>query len=192
MSARDDILTKIRENIAPTQHLPEIATTDNYGGDLGDKYAVQASLMGSSVVNFSSRDSINKYLQENFGNYKTISFSDLFPSTIKIKKPPRAEQLSEIETTIVESQIGVAENGTVWIADQVCDLRAAPFICQHLVVLLSKQNIVHDMHDAYHHLSDKTFEFGSWIGGPSKTADIEQTLVIGAQGAKQMIIILYP
>ena len=192
MSARNEILTKIRENIAPTQELPKIEVTDNFDGDLGDKYAVQASLMGSTVVNVAARDSIKKYLHDNVEGGEIISFCDLFPSTLKIERPPGAGHLSAIETTIVESQMGVAENGTVWISDQVCSLRVAPFICQHLIVLLSKQNIVRDMHDAYQHLSDKTFEFGSWIGGPSKTADIEQTLVIGAQGAKQMTVILYP
>lgn len=96
-------------------------------------------------------------------------------------------------TLLVESTLGVAENGSVWLAEDALPGRVAPFACEHLCVLLSKDDLVATMHHAYQRLTAKGNGkaglsmpgFGVFIAGPSKTADIEQTLVIGAQGSKQ-------
>ena len=47
------------------------------------------------------------------------------------------------------------------------------------------------MHAAYQQLNGQNFDYGLFLSGPSKTADIEQSLVIGAQGAMSLTVILY-
>ena len=37
---------------------------------------------------------------------------------------------------------------------------------------------------------DSRYNFGTFISGPSKTADIEQALVIGAQAARGVTVVL--
>lgn len=46
------------------------------------------------------------------------------------------------------------------------------------------------MHQAYKKLSSNAIDFGVFISGPSKTADIEQSLVIGAHGALSLSVFL--
>jgi L-lactate dehydrogenase complex protein LldG len=97
--------------------------------------------------------------------------------------------LEMIEIAIVEAEFGVAENGAVWISDKYLPHRALPFITQNLALVIPRKALVNNMHDAYERLSDTT-GWGCFIAGPSKTADIEQSLVIGAHGARSMVIFL--
>ncbi|MNW08326.1 Lactate utilization protein C [compost metagenome] len=46
------------------------------------------------------------------------------------------------------------------------------------------------MHEAYQKIADSVYGFGTFIAGPSKTADIEQSLVLGAHGPKNMTVFI--
>jgi L-lactate dehydrogenase complex protein LldG len=46
------------------------------------------------------------------------------------------------------------------------------------------------MHDAYAQIGENEYGFGAFIGGPSKTADIEQALVMGAHGPITMTVFI--
>ena len=93
------------------------------------------------------------------------------------------------DLAIVSGKIGVAENGAVWIEQDVKS-RAVYFIAEKLVILLDKENIVSNMHEAYDKIDTGEYGFGVFISGPSKTADIEQALVMGAHGARDVMVIL--
>ena len=84
------------------------------------------------------------------------------------------------DLAIVSGKIGVAENGAVWIEQDV-KLRAVYFIAEKLV---------NNMHEAYEEIDTGEYGFGVFISGPSKTADIEQALVMGAHGARDVMVIL--
>ena len=82
-----------------------------------------------------------------------------------------------------------AENGAVWIEQDVKQ-RAIYFIAEKLVILLNKNKIVNNMHEAYKLIDTGEYGFGTFISGPSKTADIEQALVMGAHGARDVMVVL--
>jgi L-lactate dehydrogenase complex protein LldG len=46
------------------------------------------------------------------------------------------------------------------------------------------------MHQAYERIGNQEYGFGTFIAGPSKTADIEQSLVLGAHGARGLTVFL--
>jgi L-lactate dehydrogenase complex protein LldG len=93
-----------------------------------------------------------------------------------------AVDLASIDYTFVKGQIAVTENGAIWVSDKNIINRLIPFICQHLILVIEEKNIVADMHEAYASIQINNDGYGVFISGPSKTADIEQSLVIGAHG----------
>ena len=102
-------------------------------------------------------------------------------------KDPRS--LAGTDIAIVRGAFGVAENGAVWIP-RTFRHKALLFIPEALVILLDRTQIVCTMHEAYSREDFDTYDFGSFIAGPSKTADIEQALVIGAHGPRDVSVIL--
>jgi L-lactate dehydrogenase complex protein LldG len=91
---------------------------------------------------------------------------------------------------VLEGKFGVAENGAVWIADENLPQRILPYITKDLVLVIERESLVDNMHDAYSQIDNFNEGFGAFIAGPSKTADIEQALVIGAQGPMSMTVLL--
>ena len=91
---------------------------------------------------------------------------------------------------MVRGRLGVAENGAVWI-DECGRHRALLFIAEALVIVLDRNAVVDNMHQAYAALEEaEAPSFGTFISGPSKTADIEQALVFGAHGARSIVVVL--
>ncbi len=99
-------------------------------------------------------------------------------------------ELETLDYCVAPGEFGVAENGAVWVSQKAVPLRAALVIPQHLVLVVPADEIVANMRDAYARLVPGDDAFGVFISGPSKTADIEQSLVIGAHGARSMTVVL--
>ena len=97
-------------------------------------------------------------------------------------------QLEPVEFAISAGQFGVAENGAIWLTDRGVPHRAIFFIVQHLALVISAESIVDNMHQAYQRIAFPGAEFGVFIAGPSKTADIEQSLVLGAHGPRSLTV----
>ena len=98
--------------------------------------------------------------------------------------------LENVDVAVLRAHFGVAENGSCWITEDLLAERVLPFITQHLVLIINKKDIVPDMHAAYARIADAQYGFGTFIAGPSKTADIEQSLVLGAHGPRSMMVFL--
>ena len=101
-----------------------------------------------------------------------------------------AHPLAGLDVLVCPGELGVAENGAVWLGESGMGPRAAPFLTQHLVLVLDRSVIVPDMHAAYDSLDVAREGYGVFVAGPSKTADIEQALVIGAHGPRSLTVLL--
>jgi L-lactate dehydrogenase complex protein LldG len=99
--------------------------------------------------------------------------------------------LDNLNLVVLEGQVAVAENAAIWFDEAALGIRALPFITLNVVAILSARNLVGTMHEVYKRI-DLDTGFGTFIAGPSKTADIEQSLVIGAHGSKTMTVFLLP
>ena len=97
---------------------------------------------------------------------------------------------ADTDVFVCEAVLGVAENGAVWLPLSRLRHRSALFLATNVIVVLDQARIVGNLHDAYAAIDVAADGFGVFVSGPSKTADIEQALVIGAHGAKSLTILL--
>jgi L-lactate dehydrogenase complex protein LldG len=107
---------------------------------------------------------------------------------VALKDP---HELEGLDVAIIAGEFGVAENGAVWVPEASLGPHRAIFVlAEHLVLVVPADQIVHNMHQAYDRIRFEGLDFGTFISGPSKTADIEQALVIGAHGARSCALFL--
>ena len=98
--------------------------------------------------------------------------------------------LASVDFAVCAGRFAVAENAAIWVTDERLHQRAVLFIAQHLALVVPENELVNNMHEAYERLSFEGNAFGCFVSGPSKTADIEQSLVIGAHGARSLTVFL--
>jgi L-lactate dehydrogenase complex protein LldG len=110
--------------------------------------------------------------------------------TLELASVPDPHALQDLDVAVLRGEFAVAENGAVWLEGRTLHHRAVFVITDHLVLVVGKDEVVSDMHEAYARLEGRERGYGLFISGPSKTADIEQALVIGAQGARSCTVLL--
>ena len=192
MTARDKILAAVKNNQPPSQALP---ATENFASiqyvDVAEKFIKVLEAIGGKIVIINSLDDVNEYILEYFDTDKNIitTMEDL-PGIKKLDASVDAHQLANIELAILPALFAVAENGAVWLTEKEMKIRAMPFICQQLAVVVNKKDIINNMQEAYGIIAQKEYAFAAFIAGPSKTADIEQSLVLGAHGPGNMIVFI--
>jgi L-lactate dehydrogenase complex protein LldG len=108
--------------------------------------------------------------------------------TVREMDDPHAGE--DVDFFVAPGEFAVAENGAVWLTDEVLKHRVLYFLTQHLVLVVPAREIVSNMHQAYQRIRFDKPGFGLFLSGPSKTADIEQSLVIGAHGARSLTVFL--
>src|SRR5690606_16996516 len=96
--------------------------------------------------------------------------------------------IAGVEKAYIRGTLGVAENGAVWVKEGDMQHRLLPFLCQHLVLVVDADTLVDNMHEAYNRIRIDEEGYGLFIAGPSKTADIEQSLVVGAHGPRSLVV----
>jgi L-lactate dehydrogenase complex protein LldG len=187
MSSREKILASIKANKPSSIDLPVIPTFEGDGSI--ERFKTVLSGIGGHAIEVASKTDCQSVIDTHYSDLKNVA-SRLVKATVEIHTTTSKAILEQVDLAIIEGIIGVAENGAIWVPEVNMINRALPFITQHLVLVLDKKNIVANMHEAYKQL-DTIGNYGAFIAGPSKTADIEQSLVIGAHGARSMMVILY-
>lgn len=204
MSSKEEILKKYRANIKQQFDMPDLSDIEaiTYPEPLV-QFVKMSEMVGGQVIEVDPGRDINTLIKELYPDAKEIA-SNLPEITIATRNPDtvgRARDLNGTDVGIIRGMFGVAENGCIWIPQQMKE-KAVCFISENLVILLPKSQIVNNMHEAYRRLSLHApksgldlfdqYGYGTFISGPSKTADIAQVLVMGAQAARSVTVLLIP
>lgn len=191
--SREKILAAVLKNQPEKTELPADLKFASPGREeLTEKFVQMIISIGGGVMRVKSLEDINQYVADQFNATKRIITT--IPGLAHYTHFTGDEDPHQFENTefvILKPHFAVAENGSVWITEDQMGHRVIPFICQHLAVVVDSQNILATMHEAYDFIQSQEYGFGTFIAGPSKTADIEQSLVLGAHGPRTLLVFLF-
>jgi L-lactate dehydrogenase complex protein LldG len=192
MNSRANILQAIITNQPALLPLPDISALAVVDYDPVEKFKTTLVGIGGQVIDVESVQQIGSYIRDNFDiqariistlpELKTVAETDW--------QHDDPHLLENVELCVLEAAFGVAENGALWLTELQMGQRVAPFITQNLAVVVRRTDLLPTMHHAYDRIANAEYGFGLFLAGPSKTADIEQSLVLGAHGSRSMTVFL--
>ncbi len=191
MSSKESILSRIRSHTGTRYEQPEIILDAIHYEDKTGQFSESLKAAGGAAVVLQAGEDINELIRKHFPDAKRIAsnLSEITCATFDPDSVSDPRELNNTDLAIVEGCFGVAENGAVWITQQVKH-KALYFISTGLVILINKEDLVNNMHEAYRRVEGTDYKYGFFVSGPSKTADIEQALVFGAHGPMNVLVVL--
>ena len=197
MSSKEEILSRLRKNTRETYDMPDLSGLKpiTFADPVAEFKQKTTTTAGARLIELKAGQTLDDAIRQAYPDAKVIASNlpgvtaQLNPDTVG-----EAQELMKVDVGVVEGAIGVAENACIWIPQQMKE-KAICFASQQLVIVLRRDAIVSNMHEAYDRIAASTdyfqqYKFGTFISGPSKTADIESALVYGAQAARGVTVIL--
>lgn len=194
MTSKDKILEKCRRNPAMRCDMPDLSALHPLTyPDTHQAFLDMCAHSATRVIEIARDQDINEVIRSLFpeakkiaSNMPEITIANVNPDTVKEPK-----DLNGTDVGVISAEFGVAENACLWVPQTMVQ-KAVCFISENLVVLMPRDAVVNNMHEAYLRIHFNDYQFGTFISGPSKTADIAQVLVTGAQAARSLTLILVP
>jgi L-lactate dehydrogenase complex protein LldG len=187
--SRESILSAIRHSNLSTQQIehPRIPLFQQSDGRLKPIFEEHLRKAGGAAHDIGSLAEAEAKLIALYPGAKVVcSAVPEIAGTRRVEEVHDPHELADVDVGVVRAQFGVAESGAVWLTQEDLVVDGLAFLSQHLVVLLDPDQIVPDMHGAYHRVRLNETAYGCFMMGPSATADVEATLVYGAQGARSL------
>jgi len=190
MSTRERILADVLKNQPSASPLPDMSAFKGGNQDVVATYCEVFTGIGGKAFRVKSFAEIKHRIAEQFDTAQRIitSLPELSDSFERLSIDIDPHTFDDVDVAVIEAELAVAENGAVWLPEQRMGQRIVPYICQHLAVVIPAERIVPTLHEAYAKIGAGDYGFAAFIGGPSKTADIDQALVLGAHGPISMSV----
>ncbi|HVJ85405.1 MAG TPA: LUD domain-containing protein [Caulifigura sp.] len=193
-SSRDEILSRIRDRQWTGLTAPDLHQDWTRYDDPQRQFMDVLTAVGGRCVVVNSPEEACADLKhfEPFATAKKIvsCVPGVGCSNFDLAGVSDPHQLEDVDFAILPGHLAVAENAAVWVTDDALPYRVLYFLPQHVALIVPLSELVHNMHEALARVSPADRPFGCFLSGPSKTADIEQSLVIGAHGARSLTVYL--
>lgn len=180
MSSKDSILASIRRHTGARHEMPELTLEAITYADKLATFSEVLAGAGGKAIELKPGEDVNEVIRREFPEAKRIAsnLKEITCSTFNPDELTDPRELNGTDVSVVEGSFGVAENAAVWLPRQV-RYKGLYFISNALVILLDKTQLVHTMNEAYRRTATMDYDYGVFMSGPSKTADIEQALYSG-------------
>lgn len=198
MSSRDQILRDVRRALPADAPLPSLAGEWTRYADPHAHFFEVLQGVGGAGRTVAGETRLREEVDRVITSIGAKQICSVIPAAaagnldlVSIDDP---HDLAAVDLAILPGELAVAENAAVWVTNAHVRQRVAYFLSQHVVLVVPHDRIVHNMHEAYARLRQEAGDalpfaaptWGTFMSGPSKTADIEQALVIGAHGARSL------
>ncbi len=191
--SRRAVLDALRAAGAPEAPAPDLSRLGARFPDLPARLADATAAVAGALVRVPDpaglADAVAA-LAARLGATRICSTVPGVPGDVALDALGDPHELEGIGLALVAGAFAVAENGAVWVPTAGLRHRGVFVVAEHLALAVPASEIVNDMHEAYRRIAFPGAGFGVFIAGPSKTADIEQALVIGAHGARSCTVFL--
>ena len=211
MSSREDILKRVRAGVARSDAGQRRAVAEAWiagrsrgpqpilASDLAGRFIARAESLASSVERIAGRDelpaAVARFLAAgHLGSAAVIAAEladlDWVGSGLSIAARPAVDQDM---VGITGCFCAIAETGTLLLLSGPLTPATVSLLPETHIALVDAQRIVATMEDA---LALLRAEHGSlpralnFISGPSRTGDIEQTIVLGAHGPRRVHLLV--
>ena len=192
MTTKERILRRIADARMPAEAYPAFDFTPQRFEDRTAEFIRQTEPAGGRAV-LAEGAPLDELIRQLYPDARRIAsrLAEVKSATIDPDATDDARTLCDVDLGVVEGLLAVAENGAVWIRQNIRH-KALYFGATALLIVVPREAVVDTMLDAVGHpaFADADFDYGCFMSGPSKTADIEQALVFGAHGPISTTVVL--
>ena len=167
-------------------------------------FRAQAEAVAATVVEVDSTDEVPQaladYLRDNNLPARVKHGDDPVLTGLPWQKTPTIERTSgpavgDDPVSLSHAFAGVAETGTLIMTSGPDNPTTLNFLPETHIVVLDRSNVVGAYEDAWDrirevHGNGKLPRTVNMISGPSRTADVEQTIQLGAHGPRRLHVVI--
>lgn len=205
MNARETILERLHKACPekPTE-LPRTPADDDVFADMPEAetliecFAERLSELSAEFYRMKSFVEIaatfkelidgNKFMSDDSSMVEAILQDDYSLEKLRTRIDD-VESPESIEFGVTSARILVARTGSIVLDCRSAGGRRLSVLPPAHIVIASANQVTQSLDDAFAHINDNA-SYATIITGPSRTADIEKILVLGAHGPKRLIVLL--